>query len=235
MRPRGGRPLTESPLLVDLFCGAGGASVGYHRAGFRVVGVDIEEKPDYPFPMVRANALEVALDWTRVAVVHASPPCQAHTQMSARWRGRNTKADTHEDWLTPTREWLPTLGIPYVIENVPGATHHMNKTVTLHGGMFGLGVYRPRLFESNLMLLAARAPKPRNPIGVYGTRPDGRTTYRLRNNGHGGGKSVIRAAKGVEEAQEVMGIDWMSEWRDLCEAIPPAYTELLGRQLIEIC
>jgi DNA (cytosine-5)-methyltransferase 1 len=97
--------------------------------------------------------------------------------------------------------------------------------------MFGLGVNRPRRFESSVLLLSAYAPGVLFPVGVYGTKPDGCTTYRYRNNGNYKGKSLIRAAKSIEEARVAMGIDWM-DWTEIREAIPPAYTEYLGRQLL---
>lgn len=226
------------PRLLDLFCGAGGASVGYARAGFEVVGVDIRPQPHYPFRFIQADAFDYLDDgWLTRGLgfdaVHASPPCQKFTQMSARWRGRGGKADGHVDLLTPTRARFVAVRVPWVIENVQGARSHMRTTLSLHGGQFGLGVYRPRLFESNTMLFSpGKHPRPPFPIGVYGTKPDGRTTYRYRNNGNMKGKSLIRAAKSVEEAQIVMGIDWMPEWDELKEAIPPDYTEHLGRQLM---
>lgn len=234
------------PRLLDLFCGAGGAAMGYHRAGFEVVGVDIRPQPRYPFEFVQADAMEYLAGIStydpsdpdayvmlgEFDAIHASPPCQAFTQMSARWRGKGGPTDDHPDLLTPTRAMLPTLGLPYVIENVPGARNHMQTTVALHGGMFGLGVHRPRLFESNVLLLAPKSDATDGPLGVYGARPDGRTTYRYRNNGNMKGKSLIRAAKSIEEASEAMGIDWMT-WDEIREAIPPAYTELIGYQLMQ--
>ncbi len=228
-----------SPRLLDLFCGAGGAAVGYHRAGFDIVGVDNRPQPNYPFDFVQDDALALLStltvrgqwDESPFDAIHASPPCQAFTQMSARWRGKGTKADEHPDLLTPTRELLPQTGLPYVVENVQGAKHHMQATLWLHGGMFGLGVHRPRLFESNVAMLAPKAAQCVGPIGVYGTKPDGLTTYRYRNNGNYKGKSLIRAAKSIEEASAVMGIDWMT-WDEIREAIPPAYTELIGAQLL---
>lgn len=222
------------PLLLDLFCGAGGAAVGYHRAGFDVIGVDIAPQPHYPFEFHRADVFVYPPEWWgEIDVIHASPPCQAFTQMSARWRGKGTKADLHTDELTPTRAMLSRLAIPWVIENVNGARWHMATSLVLHGGMFGLGVHRPRRFESNVTLLGFKAKQTEQPIGVYGTKPDGRTTYRYRNNGNYKGKSLIRAARSVEEAQQVMGIDWMPEWNEIKEAIPPAYTEFIGVQLLE--
>jgi DNA (cytosine-5)-methyltransferase 1 len=219
----------DDPRLLDLFCGAGGAAMGYHRAGFDVVGVDIAPQPHYPFEFHQGDAMTWPLDG--YDAIHASPPCQAFTQMSARWRGHGGHADSHVDLLTPTRARLAELTVPWVIENVPGARRHMAATLTLHGGMFGLGVHRPRLFESNMMLLAPRSAQVRSPIGVYG-KPDGHTTYRYRNNGNYKGKSLIRAWKSLAEGSDAMGIDWM-DVAGLREAIPPAYTEHIGAQLLE--
>jgi DNA (cytosine-5)-methyltransferase 1 len=236
--------MTGRPRLLDLFCGAGGCSVGYQRAGFDVVGVDNRPQLHYPFEFCQHDAMELLNDvadygqdvlhdsFGHIDVIHASPPCEAFTQMSARWRGKGTKADEHPDLLTPTLAILRPLGLPYVVENVQGARAIMRTTLTLHGGMFGLGVHRPRLFESNVLLLSARTRQAESPIGVYGTKPDGRTTYRYRNNGNYKGKSLIRAAKSIEEAREVMGIDWM-DWDEIRKAIPPAYTEFIGTQLLE--
>jgi DNA (cytosine-5)-methyltransferase 1 len=224
------------PRILDLFCGAGGAAVGYHRAGFEVVGVDIKSQPHYPFEFLHGDALEVLSRpaWalaTEYDAIHASPPCQAFTQMSARWRGKGTKADDHLDLLTPTRALLADVSIPYVIENVQGAKNYMRVDLRLHGGMFGLRVHRPRLFETNFPVEGFYAPQTKQPIGVYG-KPDGRTTYRYRDNGNMKGKSLIRAWKSVEEGKQAMGIDWMETDREVAEAIPPAYTEYIGRQLM---
>lgn len=215
--------------LLDLFCGAGGAAVGYHRAGFDVVGVDIAPQPHYPFEFHQADAMTWPLDG--YDAIHASPPCQAFTQMSARWRGKGGKADEHVNLLTPTLERFAELTVPWVVENVPGARRLMDPMLILHGGMFGLGVHRPRLFASNVILLNIQAAATVSPIGVYG-KPDGRTTYRYRNNGNYKGKSLIRAWKSLDEGAEAMGIDWM-DVAGMREAIPPAYTEHIGRQLLE--
>jgi DNA (cytosine-5)-methyltransferase 1 len=217
--------------------------MGYHRAGFDVVGVDIKPQPRYPFEFVQDDALEVLGEIgfyrSEFDAIHASPPCQFTTQMSARWRGKGTKADKHPNLLTPTLELLRPMELPWVVENVVGARKLMNANLTLHGGMFGLGVHRPRLFESNVLLLAPKAAQTKSPLGVYG-KVDGRTTYRYRNAGNykagepgSASKSLIRAWKSVEEGQRAMGIDWTDDERELAEAIPPAYTELVGRQLIQ--
>ena len=137
------------PRLLDLFAGAGGAAMGYHRAGFDVVGVDINPQPNYPFEFIQADALEYMRSWlsdrpTRVGwhveadAIHASPPCQAHTAMSHRWRGKGGLADKRPELIAPTRELLQATGLPYVIENVVGARGHMVDPVLIHGGQVGL-------------------------------------------------------------------------------------------------
>ena len=215
------------PRLLDLFCGAGGAAVGYHRAGFDVVGVDIHPQPNYPFEFVQDDALTVSGDWQDFDAIHASPPCQAHTGMSNRWRGHGGKADSHRDLIPATREMLADTGLPYVIENVPGARSSLQSPVVLTGEMFGLGVHRPRLFESNCQLLVPpKSPANRESIGVYGKAHDGRLLWRRKDG------TEQHAASSLEQAREAMGIDWM-EWRELAESIPPAYTELIGQQLMQ--
>ena len=214
--------------LLDLFCGAQGAGVGYSRAGFDVTGVDIEAHPDAPLPIVVADALMILLEPDFLAgfdVIHASPPCQNYTTMSNRSRSVGGKAATdHPDLISWVRTGLQAWGGVYVIENVPGAKSEMRSTVTLSGGAFGLRVDRPRLFESNVPLTAPKRVKVHDPIGVYG-KLDGRRLF-TRKDG-----TIQRAAKTLDEGQRAMGIDWM-DWHDLTEAIPPAYTEHIGRQLL---
>ena len=227
------------PWILDLFCGAGGAAVGYHRAGFEVLGVDIEPQPHYPFQCVVADALDVLIGrldsdglgfTSHVAAVHASPPCQAYTQMSAKHRGHGGVTDTRVGIIDEVRDLLRATGLPYVIENVMGAKTSMEVGIVLHGGMFGLGVDRPRLFESNMLLMQ---PKMRRLtgrdgiVGVYGRAPDGRRLW----GDHPA--SMLRAAASLKHGADAMGIDWMPEWHEITEAIPPAYTEFIGSQLLE--
>ena len=208
--------------LLDLFCGAGGAAMGYRRAGFdEIIGVDITPQPNYPFTFVQADAMTFPLDG--FDLIHASPPCQAFTRMSARWRGKGKLADSHVDLLTPTRARLARVSTPWIIENVIGAHDYMTTMLLLHGGMFGLGVNRPRRFESNVLLLGAYGHPARSPVGVYGRKPDGRWLRRK--------DLPMRAAKSLEEARAAMQIDWMT-WAEIREAIPPVYTEYIGRQLV---
>lgn len=215
------------PRLLDLFCGAGGASMGYHRAGFGVVGIDIAPQPHYPFEFWEADALVSMLggSWHEFDAIHASPPCQDFTTMSNRWRGAGGKADQHVDLLTPTRAILARIGVPWVIENVVGSKGKMRPTLVLRGGMFGLGVDRPRYFESNVMLFAPEPGKVENPVGVYGKAPDGRRLFSRKDG------SEQRAPRNLKEAQAAMGMDW-ADWDGVREAIPPAYTEWIGVQLL---
>lgn len=207
--------------LLDLFCGAGGAAVGYARAGFEVTGVDIKPQPNYPFSFKQADALYMLqTGWVDMFdAIHASPPCQAFTQMSARWRGKGTKADEHLDLLTPTLKLVAATGLPYVVENVPGARSLMPEAITLHGGMFGLGVHRPRLFTTNFLLMLPTSAQTKDPVRVYG-KADGRRVW-----------GETRAWHSLEQGSEAMGIDWMNV-DELREAIPPAYTEFIGHQLM---
>lgn len=220
------------PLLLDLFCGAGGAAMGYHRAGFDVLGVDKDPQPFYPFRFVQADALRSLETWdlSTFGAIHASPPCQFFTQMRASWRGRGVN-DGYSDLLTPMLAMLRGRETPWVVENVVGAGKAMRATLALHGGMFGLGVHRPRLFESNVLILAPRAPLTEKPIGVYDRGPRTVTHYRTRLNGNGKGRSEMRIARTLEEARELMGMPW-ADWHGCKEAIPPAYTEHIGAQLI---
>lgn len=220
MMPRSAR----GPRLLDLFCGAGGAGKGYADAGFEVVGVDLKPQPRYPFEFHQADALEFPLDG--FDVIHASPPCQAFTTMANRFRGAGGKADSHPELIAPMRLRIKATGLPYVIENVVGARSSLRGHILLlHGGMFGLRVHRPRLFESSLFILAPEARAAREPVGVYGERHDGRRLW-TRADG-----SEQRAAKTLEEGRAAMGIDWM-EWRELAESIPPAYTRFIGNALL---
>jgi DNA (cytosine-5)-methyltransferase 1 len=147
--------------------------------------------------------------------------------MSNRHRGKGGKVDDHLDLLTPTLARLRRLSVPWIVENVPPAKRVMHVTLTLHGGMFpGLGVHRPRIFESNVLILAPQARPVQNPLGVYGKHHDGR---RLFDRADG---TIQRAPKSLAEAREAMGMPWAS-WHGCKEAIPPAYTEFIGAQLLD--
>lgn len=207
--------------LLDLFCGAGGASMGYHRAGFDVTGVDIANEKRYPFTFIRTDVRDVLgdLDFLRsFDVIAASPPCQTHSR-TKHLRDAQGKSTSKVDMILETRAALMSAGRPYVIENVPGAP--LIDPLLLCGSSFGLRVRRHRLFESSLPLfgLPCNHTAQGRPVGVYGS---------MRDDIPQGGKT----AESLQEAREAMGIDWML-WGDLVESIPPAYTEFIGRQLVD--
>jgi DNA (cytosine-5)-methyltransferase 1 len=216
--------------LLDLYCKAGGASKGYADAGFEVVGIDIKKQKRYPFEFIQADCLEILkdLDYLRTFdVITASPPCQTHSR-TKHLRDAQGGTTTKIDLIPQTREALIASGKPYVIENVPGAP--LIKPVQFCGSSFGLKVRRHRLFESNLELTGSvcKHKEQGKPIGVYGAMND--TAQGLDKTT---GKYVIggSTAKTVKEAREAMGIDWMI-WGELVEAIPPAYTYEIGKQLV---
>lgn len=210
--------------VLDLFCGAGGAAMGYHRAGYDVVGVDLSPQPNFPFDFIRADALEPPVNLRAFDLIHASPPCQAYTTMNNRRWSDGTMRRKHETLIGATREMLKSSGVPYVIENVAGAVRKLVNPIRLTGEMFGLGVHRARYFECDPFILAPPVPaRQENAVPVYG-KLDGRRLW-TRKDG-----TELRAPDNLEEPSEAMGIDWM-EWDELRESIPPAYTEYIGRQM----
>jgi len=203
------------PRLLDLFCCAGGTGMGYHRAGFDVVGVDINPQPHYPFEFHQGDALEyLAAHGHEFDAIHASPPCQAFTN------ARKLQGNTHPDLIAPVRAMLVALELPWVIENVVGAP--LISPVLLCGSMFdGLRVYRHRLFEANFPIAV-----PTHPSHVAKNTKMGRPP-KADEFMH-----VVGHFSGVPEARIAMGIEWMGQ-SGLREAIPPAYTEYIGRQLTD--
>jgi DNA (cytosine-5)-methyltransferase 1 len=204
------------PRLLDLFCGAGGASVGYHRAGFDVVGVDLHPQPNYPYEFHQADALTFPLDG--FDAIHASPTCQTFSLASA-WRP-GTK-EKYPDLVTPMRLRLHAEAtVPFVIENVPGAP--IRQDVLLCGEMFGLRLHRHRYFETEGFLVMQPAHS--------GHRLKGALTNCHIEAGYT--RQVAGNFAGMASASEAMGIDWMTRL-ELAEAIPPAYTEFIGGQLLD--
>jgi DNA (cytosine-5)-methyltransferase 1 len=208
------------PKLLDLFCCSGGAGMGYHLAGFEVVGIDIVPRPNYPFTFIQADALDYTAQFGyRYDAVHASPPCQPHSRMTRLAAGKQKE---HLDMIPQTRFMLNALGLPYIIENVAGST--LKSPVMLCGSQFPeLRVYRHRYFESNLTLYTpGHFPhKDKTPSAGRGKSPKG---YMSICSG-----GIIGVTK--EEKNAAMGIDWMTGM-ELSQAIPPAYTEYLGKQLL---
>lgn len=214
------------PVLLDLFSGAGGAAMGYHRAGFDVIGVDVKPQPRYPFPFFQWNAIDTLNDLLSgyaignhalgdIAAIHASPPCQDHV------RAPGAAAKHGTGWmLAATRDRLKETELPWVIENVPGAP--MRADYRLCGCMFGLPfLKRERWFETSWGGFEMRPPchHPEHPISVTGHGTPLHTWQRY------GSVPLARA-------REVMGIDWMNRY-ELSQAIPPAYTEHIGARLLE--
>ena len=215
-----------APLLLDLFCGAGPAAVGYHRAGFDVVGVDIAPQPKYPFPFVQGDALAVPPSAIQAFdIVHASPPCQSYSDLAK----RNRNAHMWPRLIEPVRELLSQAEIPYVIENVDGAP--LKEPTVLCGTMFeGLRVLRHRLFETSFPLRTP--PHQRHPLvhtfdkrkRHYGKTDEWTDFVQVT----GGGNCTIAAA------HDAMGIDWVRlSKREINEAIPPAYSEFVGGEILE--
>lgn len=233
------------PKALDLFCCAGGAAMGLHRAGFDVIGVDIEPQPAYPFPVVKADALRPPFDLNKFDLIWASPPCQAYTGMQR----LNTRAPkrNHPKLIEPVREMLKISGRHYIIENVPGAP--LIDPIMLCGSMFGLRVRRHRLFECSFWMLRPNCQHnlEHEPMPVWGDgRPSRQEVRKARRDRLSpttvcgdhpqspGDKTMrVNRARTLREGQEAMGIDWM-EWRPLTQAIPPAYSEFLGRAALAV-
>ncbi|MGW6784419.1 DNA methylase [Streptomyces sp. NPDC054987] len=219
------------PALLDLYSCAGGAAMGYHRAGFDVTGVDIAPRPRYPFPHRQGDALHVLAELIasgeirRFDIAHASPPCQKGCALTV---GTNTSrgwGGTHVDLVAPTRELLDASGLPYVIEQ-PNGKAVIRKDLSLCGEMFGLGVLRHRNFE----LGGWTAPRPVHPKHRGRVRGWRHGKYfdgpYVAAYGSGGGKAT------VAEMQTAMGIDWTDVREELTEAIPPAFSEWIGRAFL---
>jgi DNA (cytosine-5)-methyltransferase 1 len=217
--------MTEKPRLLDLYCRAGGASMGYYEAGFEVVGVDIEPQPYYPFEFHLADALTYPLDG--FDAYHASPPCQAWTLAGVIHRNNGK---IYPELIIPTRLRLIRTGKPFIIENVPPARKVMINPFMLCGTMFNLGVFRHRYFETSFKVIPPEHTKHPGKIG------DGK--YFSVAGGAGRWKSwgtVYRnTSKGtIAQWREAMGIDWMIR-KDIKEAIPKAYTYFIGEIALEV-
>lgn len=204
--------------------------MGYHRAGFDVVGVDLRPQPRYPFEFHQANA--VAFDLRGFDFIHASPPCQAYTgfaELNKKFqRPRLPGMSEHPRLIALMRERIAASGVPWVIENVPSPTSDLRPTFTLCGSMFDLGVRRHRWFETSVPFAAPPCRhKEQGPvIGVYGHAGANRAVKK--------GVVTGRGWKDHAEASAAMGgLPWMTT-AEITQAIPPAYTEWIGRRLIAL-
>lgn len=198
------------PLLLDGFCSAGGAAMGYRRAGFNVLGVDIKPQPRYPFDFVQADFFTYIKSFGHLFdAIHASPHCQPHS------RTKTMHSRSYDIQLPKLIKVLDQIGKPYVIENVPGAP--MRKDLSLSGKMFGLPIVRYRWFHSNVLLFEPQ--QIRYPAGVMASS----NLVTVAGNGSKG-DTLVRWS-------QAMGINWMVR-RELAQAVPPAYTHWIGTQLL---
>jgi DNA (cytosine-5)-methyltransferase 1 len=214
--------LAQHPRVLDLFCGAGGAAMGYHKAGYDVIGVDNVEKHarNYPFEFVHADALEYAANHAHeFDLIHASPPCQGY---SPHVTGKNKD---NPRLIEPLRELLA--GHRYVIENVLGAWFALQDPIVLCGTMFGLPLSRHRLFEISPRILETPEHPPCVGVSTAFAIENGHDPKSVRIGGSGrrAGTQMLWA--------EMMGINWYMTIRETAEAIPPAYTEYIGRALLD--
>lgn len=211
---------------LDLYCCGGGAGYGYHLAGLDVTGVDLHPQAAYPFKFIQADAISYLLEHGhRYDFIHASPPCQAHSDLRNTWN-----AHDHEDLIPETRDALIAVGRPYVIENVEGAP--LKDPVILCGSMFGLGtrdykLKRHRLFEPSFALaqptdLCQEDQRP--VVGVYGGKVRNR-----RAIASGSQRSRVGTTLPLATGQEAMEIGWLNGVK-LSQAIPPAYTRYVAEQ-----
>lgn len=209
----------NKPKALDLYCGAGGVSVGLHRAGFDVTGIDIKAQPRYPFAFIQADALHPPVRLEDFDFIWASPPCQAHTVLKTAWNARE-----HEDLIPATRAMLVASGKPWIMENVPGAP--MDNPVMLCGTMFGLEtddgagqLYRHRMFEMS------------HPILLVPSCRHAKRSVTVTSKGGGYNRAAGRPSFPLTQRREAMGIDWMNDY-ELAQAIPPAYSEFLAKEMM---
>lgn len=224
----------SKPKLLDLFCGAGGAGAGYALAGFEVVGVDINDQPNYPYEFHRCDAMEYVIDMGyKFDAIHASPPCQPYSKLAHLSNGK------HAAIVPAVRAILQSIGRPYVIENVPGSP--LRDPVTLCGSMFnletscGAQLRRHRLFETSFRVDQPECAhvKGGRTIGIFGdkardTAAEKRHYSKPKETRGGPPKDILFS---LEQALAAMGIDWMN-FKELSQAIPPAYTEYISEFLL---
>jgi DNA (cytosine-5)-methyltransferase 1 len=218
--------------VLDLFCGAGGAGMGYHLAGFDVTGIDIETQQSYPFTFIQADALDYFRNHGHeYDLIHASPPCQHYTRASGyhpeKYRWPNDPG-AHQDFLTPVLKLLRSQPIPYVIENVLDAKYQMIRPVILCGTMFGLKLYRHRAFEISFPVIRPQHQPHKERCAPVSYLPTADQPFMTI-----GGKNGHHSKAWVKTAAEYMGMPWASDdMNGIIEAIPPAYTHWIGQQFM---
>jgi DNA (cytosine-5)-methyltransferase 1 len=217
------------PRLLDLFCCAGGAAMGYHRAGFDVVGVDIAPQPHYPFESHQADALEfISAHGHEFDAIHASPPCQPYStgvvSRSSKWN--HTKGKDEAALIGATHALLVASGKPWVIENVMGARAHMpSPWFALCGAMFDRPIPRHRAFSTSFYVLAPEHPKCRG-LALRAAQELGWEYRDMSVTGKG------RRAGTSERWAYLLGVDWPMTQHEMAESIPPVYTAHVGAQLM---
>lgn len=218
------------PVVLDLGCGAGMASDGYVLAGCDVIGVDIEDQPDYPYRFVQADMFDVLMDRSWLAsydIIHASPPCQLFTRARHLRDAQGGKSRTL-DLLTPMIAALEAFDRPWVIENVTGARDLMPGAVQVCGSSFGLDVQRHRLFLSNKPIVGTKCNHSRFPIDpITGTRRPWGVYHVQGDRVPSGGRTALDA----EHARQLFDMQRSLPWDSIKEGFPPAYTEHIGKQL----
>lgn len=223
--------MTTKPILLDLFCCAGGAGVGYARAGFDVVGVDIAPQPNYPFEFHQADALEfISAHAHEFDAIHASPPCQPYStgvvSRSSEWN--HTKGKDEPALIEKTHELLAASGKPWVIENVMGARPFMpTPWFVLCGSMFDRPIPRHRVFSTSFTATPPEHPSCRG-LALRSSEELGWEYRDMSVTGKG------RRAGTSERWAYLLGTDWHMTQHEMAESIPPAYTEFIGGQLLAL-
>lgn len=225
--------MNDKYKLLDLFCGAGGAGMGYFKAGFEVTGIDIEPQEDYPFKFICADAFEYLNKFgSHYDAIHASPLCQFATRSTASHR---LKGKEYINLIPRTRDELSKFDIPIIIENVPEAG--LRPDIVLQGNMFNLKVIRKRVFElHNWFCLTHEIPKLKGTVadGNY-VSIFGKASWKRSSSGKNKRTTIpVWRKKTIKETWGfAMGIDWMKKDTSISQAIPPAYTEYIGHKLID--
>lgn len=217
------------PVLLDLFCGGGGASKGYYDAGFDVIGVDINPQPNYPFEFHQGDFRELFHTLKpRIDAVHGSPPCHAHSKGLLGLNRKLGRSVDYPDFVSETQEMFDMSGLPFVIENVPGAP--LRNPTVLCGSSFGLPIRRHRLFETSFSVDALPCDHTWQTERKY-------PSNRRDKNGIRQSSFVVQVY-GIASKEayslwpDAMGIDWMNP-KELTQAIPPAYTKYIGEFLLK--